>query len=295
VFVNDICAVYYILIYCLRIRKVIKMKKNILILIWLLTAVFCFGQSNFTRGEELFMQNNPAQASIFLENAVADDPAHVLAWLYLGISYEQLNRSDEAIAAYRRILPIAGNLSANIANNLGNVYFHRGNTEMAEQYYTQAIGFDSVYSRAYLGRANTRIKAGNLRNAITDYEQYLTLEPRSSQRARIEQLVSLIRAEFAAEERQRILAEEEARRVAEEREKQRIIAEEERERQRIAAEEERERQRVIAEEEARRLAEERQRILDAVSASLSSAADYSQGISSGAESVEGYDGEFILD
>jgi len=201
------------------------------------------------------MRNKPAEAVVFLENSIADDPARVMTWLYLGIVYEQLDRADEAIAAYRRILPAAGGLSANVANNLGNVYFQKGNTEMAEQFYTQAIGFDSVYSRAYLGRANTRIKAGNLRNAVADYEQYLTLEPRSSQRTGIERILTVIREEFAAEERKRILAEE----------------------------------------EERRLAEERQKLLDAVSASLQSAADYSQSISSGAESVEGYEGEFELE
>jgi len=222
---------------------------------FLLAAALSFGQSNFSRGEEKLMQNKPAEALVFLENAAGEDPANITTWLYLGIVYEQLNRPDEAIAAYRRILPTAGNLSANVANNLGNVYFQRGNTELAEQYYTQAIGFNSVFSRAYLGRANTRIKAGNLRNALADYEQYLTLEPRSSQRAKIEQLLSIIRADFAAEERKKALAEE----------------------------------------EERRLAEERRKLLDSVSASLQSAADYSQGISSGAESVEGYQGEFELE
>jgi len=231
------------------------LKKNTIFAVLALTAAICYGQSNFSKGEELLMQNKPAEAAVFLEIAAADDPAHALSWLYLGIVYEQIGKADEAIAAYRRILPMAGHLSANIANNLGNVYFHKGNTEMAEQFYTQAIGFDSVYSKAYLGRANTRIKAGNLQNAVTDYEQYLTLEPRSAQRPRIEQLVTLIRSEFAAEERKRIAAEEEARRIA----------------------------------------EEKQRLLDAVSASLQSAADASKGISSGAEGVEGYEGEFELE
>ena len=146
-------------------------------------------------------------------------------------------------------------MSANVANNLGNVYFLRGNPEEAERFYTQAIGHNAIYSQAFLGRANTRIKAGNLMSAVTDYEYYLTLEPRSSQRIIIEQLVNLIRSELAAEEMRRI----------------------------------------IAEEEARRLAEERQRLLDAVSASLQSAADSSQAMSTGAESVTGYDGEFELD
>jgi tetratricopeptide (TPR) repeat protein len=230
------------------------LKKPVFICIGLFFAVFCHGQSNFSRGEELFLQNKPGEAVVFLENALVDNPANITACLYLGIAYEQMQKADEAIAVYRRGLPNAGNHSANIANNLGNVYFQKGDMESAEQFYSQAIGFDAVYSRAYLGRANTRIKAGNLRTAVTDYEQYLALQPRSDQRGQIEQLVAIIRAEFAAEERKRLLAEE----------------------------------------EERRLAEERKKLLDSVSASLQSAADASQGISSGAESVENYDGEFEL-
>jgi tetratricopeptide (TPR) repeat protein len=231
------------------------MKKLMIVCALLASAVLCYGQSNFSKGEELLMQNKPSEAAVFLENAVAEEAANAAAYLYLGIVYEQLGKTDEAIAVYRRILPTAGNLSANVANNLGNVYFQKGNAELAEQYYSQAIGFDAVLSKAYLGRANTRIKAGNLRNAVSDYEQYLTLEPRASQRASIEQLMGIIRAEFAAEERRRIAAEEEERRVA----------------------------------------EERRQLLESVSASLQSAADLSRAISSGAESVEEYDGEFELE
>ena len=259
--------------------------------LWLLATVFCYGQSNFTKGEELLMQNQPAQAVSFLEIAIVDEPSRVAAWLYLGIVYEQLERNDEAIAIYRRILPLAGNLSANVANNLGNVYFQRGNTEEAERFYTQAIGFDSVFSNAYLGRANTRIKTGNLQDAVSDYEQYLTLNPRSSQRNNIEQLISLVRSEIAAAELKRIIAEEEERRVAEENQR---IAEEN---QRIAEEEERrvaeENQRIA--EENQRIAEEKQRLLESVSASLQSAADYSRGLSSGAEGIQAYEGEFVLE
>ncbi|MDR0302929.1 MAG: tetratricopeptide repeat protein [Treponema sp.] len=231
------------------------MKKIILAGFWLLTAFFCHAQTNLSRGEALLMQNKPAEAVVFLENAVSDDTSNTTAYLYLGIVYEQLNRPNEAVAVYRRALPIAGNLSANVANNLGNVYFQMGNNEMAQQYYSQAIDYNSVFSKAYLGRANTQIKAGNLRNAVSDYEQYLTLEPRSNQRPKIEQLISLIRSEFAAEERRKIFAEEEARMAV----------------------------------------EERQRLLDSVSASLHSAADLSKSLSSGAESVEQYEGEFELD
>jgi tetratricopeptide (TPR) repeat protein len=231
------------------------LKKIILAGFWLLVAVFCYAQENLSRGETLLMQNNPREAVVYLENAVSDDNSNAKAYLYLGIIYEQLGSHNEAVAVYRRVLPMAGNYSANVANNLGNVYFQTGNNEMAEQYYSQAIGFNSAFSRAYLGRANTRIKTGDLRNAVSDYEQYLTLEPHSKQKANIEQLVLLLKSEFAAEERRKI----------------------------------------IAEEEARRIAEERQKLLDSVSASLHSAADLSKSLSFGAESVEQYESEFELD
>jgi len=231
------------------------LKKIIIIGILLFLTVFCYGQSDFTRGEELLMQNNPAGAVVFLERALASDPANITTSLYLGIVYEQLGRGNDAIAVYTRVLPRAGNLSANVANNLGNVHFQRGNNIEAEQFYTQAINFNSVYPNAYLGRANTRIRTGQLLNAVTDYERYLLLEPRSNQKENIERLISLIRTEIATEELRRVMA---------------------------------------AEEELR-LAEERARLLESVSASLQSLSDSSRGISSGAESVENYEGEFVLE
>lgn len=201
------------------------------------------------------MENNPAQAVIFLERALGEDPANTLTSLYLGIVYEQLGRMDDAIAVYRRILPAAGNLSANVANNLGNVYFRRGDLFEAERFFSQAVAFDANKAAAYLGRANTQIMAGNLLNAIADYEQYLILAPNSSQRSNITQLINIIRSEIAAEEMRQI----------------------------------------VAAEQERRLAEERQRLLDAVSASLQSAAEAGQTISVGADGIEGRDWDIELE
>jgi len=232
------------------------MKKNLCaVLILVLASAWCFGQDSFTRGENLFMQNKPQEAVIYLENSITEDPAHVQAFLYLGIAYEQIGRTDEAIAVYRQVLGRAGDLTANIANNLGNAYFKKGSITEAETMYTQALEADRVYAAAWLGRANTRIQKGSLRDAISDYEQYLRLEPRSSQGPSIERLVAYIKAEFAEAERQRL----------------------------------------VAEEIARAEAERRQRLLDEVSASLQGAAGASQGLSAGAEDVEEYEGEFELE
>lgn len=230
--------------------------------LWLCVTVLAGAQANFTKGEALFMENKPREAVAYFENAIADDPAHVLAYLYLGVVYEQLDRTDEAIAAYRKILDRAGNLTANVAANLGNAYFKKGDSASAEQCYTLALEADPGYAAASLGRANARVKAGTLRTAIADYELYLSLEPRSAKRADIERLVAFIHSELAADERRKLLAEETAR---------------------------------VEAERAKADAERRQRLLDEVSASLQSAADASQGLSSGAENLEGYEGEFELE
>jgi tetratricopeptide (TPR) repeat protein len=232
------------------------MKKNLIFAGFLFIAVsFCFGQDNFSKGEELFMQNKPREALVFLENCVAQDPAHAQAFLYLGIAYEQMERTDEAIAAYRKILPLAGALTATVSTNLGNAYFRKGNSELAELYYTQALEADTSYSVAYLGRANTRIKTGAIKDAADDYEFYLVLEPRSPKRTEIEKMIAFIREEIAVVERQRLLAEQAARAEA----------------------------------------ERRQRFLDELAASLQSAADDSEGLSTGAENVEAYNGDFELE
>ena len=241
-------------------------------------------ESAFERGEQLFMANKPQEALGMLEGVLIQDPAHVTASLYLGIIYQQLNRPDDAIAVYRKILPRAGNEAARVAFNLGNIYFRLENDEYAEEFYTQAIALDSAYAPAYLNRGNLRIKKGQLAEALPDYDLYLILEPRSPQRSRIEQLCALIRGEFAAAERRRVLAEEEA-------ERQRVRAEEEAERRRILAEEEAERQRKLAAEAEER----RQALLREVSASLQSAAEETMGSSAGIEEVLGYDGEFELE
>jgi tetratricopeptide (TPR) repeat protein len=216
---------------------------------------FLFAQNSFTKGEELFLQNKPSEALPFLEQAVAEDSAHVQASLYLGIAYQQVNKFDEAIAVYRKILPRAGNQAALISFNLGNVYFSRGNAAFAEQYYSQAISADPVFASAFLNRANTRIKTGMLQESISDYKQYLSLEPNSAKRSQIESLIAFIENEAAAEEQRKVMAE--------------------------AA--------VKAE------AERRQRLLDDVSASLQASAENAQGLSSGAENVQGYEGEFELE
>ena len=225
----------------------------------LLLFVFCVqglsSQAAFTRGEELFMQNKPQEALKYLEEAVSEDPAHVQASLYLGIVYLQLNRADDAIAAYQKILPRAGAETARIAYNLGNAYFSKGDSALARRYYTEAITSNPSHSSAYLNRANTQVKSGELENALADYEVYLSLEPGSPKRGQVERLMAFIREEFTQTEQRRFMAEEAARAEA----------------------------------------DRRKKLLLEVSESLQYVAEDSRGLSADFENVQDYDNEFELE
>jgi len=285
-----------------------------------LAAALGFGQSNFAKGQELFMQNKPSEAAVYLENSIVEDPTHVEAFLFLGIVYEQMDRTDEAIAVYRQIMGSAGKLTANVTTNLGNAYFKKDAIAEAETMYTQALNADMVYALAYLGRANTRMKRNALMEAVSDYEKYLLLDPQSPQRKPIELLIYKIKSDYTEVERQVMVAGEMARL---EELKQRLLDEVAaslqgaagggggggagaganvtviREAAPIDPEEaarlEAERRRMIAEEVARLEAERKQRFLDEISASLHGAAGASKGLSTGAEDIEGYEGEFELE
>jgi tetratricopeptide (TPR) repeat protein len=138
---------------------------------------------------------------------------------------------------------------------MGNVYYAKGSLTLAEDMYTQALKANPGYAAAYLNRGNARLSRQALQDAVYDYEAFLNLEPGSAKRGRIEQLISAIRADFAAAEQERIQAEAQA-----------------------AAE-----------------ADRKRRILEEAAASLQSAAEDTKGLSSGSEGVLGYEGEFELE
>ncbi len=236
--------------------EVAMKRKSVVVffLVLILTYVRAQTQNSFTKGEEFFLRNKPQQALPFLEAAVNEDPANVQAALYLGITYQQLGRFDDGITVLKKILPRAGDQAPIVAFTLGNLYFAKGNAAFAEQFYTQAITQNSMYGSAYLNRANAYVRLGNMLEAITDYEKYLSIEPASPKRPQVEQMIALLRQEIASAEAQKA-AQEAA----------------------VKAEEER-----------------RKKLLEEVAASLQEAAEETRGIQAGAEDVMTYEGEFEL-
>lgn len=177
------------------------------------------------------MENKPAEALEYLEAAAEDsagkttaegDATRVRAFLYLGIAYLQLDRVNDAIAAYQKILPRAGAETARVAFNLGNAYFFKGDFAAAARSYTEALAADPSYASAYLNRANALVKVGDLKNALSDYETYISMEggsvdgmpegpaAGSSKKEQVERLAAVIWEELTQAERFRVQAEERA-------------------------------------------------------------------------------------
>jgi tetratricopeptide (TPR) repeat protein len=236
-----------------------KMRERLRRFLWFFTAILLVlaafplaAQTNFKRGEELFMENKSAEALPFFEAAVEEDSANTKASLYLAMTYLQLNRTDDAIAAYLKALPRAGDETSRIAYNLANIYYNKGDIETAIDYYSRAIDADPANASAYLNRANALVRSGAPGDALSDYECYLILEPRSEKREQVGQLTAFINEEFAEADRQRLLEEQ---------------------------------RQIEAEDRARAEAERRQRILEEVSASLRAAEEEERELSAGTEAI----------
>ncbi len=247
------------------------------LLLLVVVSVGAVGSELFDEGSQALLYNRPREAATIFEQVIAAEPVNSRAYLYLALSYEQLEMYERAIATLERAESVPGADRGRIRFNMGNNYLHLGDAERAHAAYTAAIEANEVSTDAHLNRANLNVSLERYEDAIADYTRVLGLEPDHPQRERIERMIAMLQDHI---EQARIAAEEEARRQAEE---------------------ERRRQ----EEEARRLAEEqrkreeaearRRALLDNVLNSIDSSAEETENMSAGNEEIDTYeDDEFDI-
>ena len=194
---------------------------------------------------DLFKKEQYEDVLGLLEQAAKQNPDQMEGrdWFRYGYVLAAHDRESDAKAAYQKALSMDGSNSA-AANNLGNIFLHEGDLDMAEEYLCQAINT--------LRARENKVSSEYFAKSMALYEKNLhVVETRRKDAAR-----------KAQEERQRQLEDE--RRLEEEHQRQleeQRRLEEERQRQLEEARRlEEERQRQL--EEARRLEEERQRRLE---------------------------------
>ena len=222
----------------------------------------------FRQGEAAFLHNRPRDAVTILEQVVVSEPSNGPAFLYLAMSYEQLQMHERAVTTLRRAETIPGVDRSLVRFNLGNNLLRLGRTEQAVDAFTAALDTNPFSARALLNRANARIQIEAYGSAVDDYRSVLEIAPDHPQRAEILRMIALLTDHIEAER----LAAEEVERLAAEQERLRVEAEE---------------RRLAEEERLRQEAEERRRaLLSSVRDSLRTSAGETENLSAGRESID---------
>jgi tetratricopeptide (TPR) repeat protein len=218
--------------------------------------------SLLSRGEDAYLNDKPEDAVALLSQAVQEQPENARIYHYLGVAHQQLGNHERAVEVMREGVTknAAPELRASLYLNIGNSLYQLGDLGGAREAYAQAIGLRNSFARPYLNRANTIVasykeveqgqeKLQAFEQAIADYRRYLSLNPNTGQRTRIERMISLLQQDV----------DDTKERIAEQRRRE---------------QEERER---------------RQRLVDSVLNSLDSAEQESQSMSAGQENIEEYE------
>jgi Flp pilus assembly protein TadD len=134
-------------------------------------------------GRIRFTQQRFQEAADCFERALVLDPRSVKAENNLGLSYEGLNRTDDATSAYRKAIKWqqgSAHPSEQPLLNLGIVLLHQGQLPDAEQLLTQAatIAPRDANIREQLGHLYLQTK--ELPKAQAQFEQAIALNPKNS-------------------------------------------------------------------------------------------------------------------
>lgn len=249
------------------------------------TAAFFFIMpvlSAETEGERLFKNNDPSAAVPLLEQDITSGTASPDAYNYLGLAYYQTGQFDKSMDTFEKGLKVSGTNKKILSYNAGNSAFAAGNYAKADSYYSLALAASPDFTPALLNRANTRLKADDLQNALTDYTAYQQKKPDDPQKEQIGQIIGLIQAELDRRaEDAKVAAEQEAQRKEEE-------AKVQAEQQRIAEEKAAKEAEAKAAEEARR-----KKLLEDVANSLQDTS--TENMTSGTEDTIEYSSEPELD
>ncbi len=181
---------------------------------------------NYDKGLSLFCENKPAEAIIYLQQAVLETDVNPDVYNYLGLAYYQTGQYQKSLEVFQLGTGVSGTDKRRLYYNAGNSAFALGYYDRAEEMYSYALAANPSFASALLNRANARMKEQAYDNAILDYTQYIELEPESSQAESIRRLISLLTAEITTkkQEEERLAVEnerikQEQERVAEERRK----------------------------------------------------------------------------
>jgi tetratricopeptide (TPR) repeat protein len=242
--------------------------------------------NSFEEGERLFSGNRPAEAIPYFQKNLLEVDTNPLVYIYLGVAYMQTGQNTKALDTFIKGTTITGTNKKVLFFNAGNVCFTTQDYNKAIEFYTYAISADSLYAAPYLNRANSNFKLEKYENSISDYTNYLAIEPNSTQKENVQAMINALQNEINTQKENALrLAQEEEKIKAE----QERLAAEKAEQDKLAAQkaqEESENQAKLAAEKAAADTARRKKLLEEVAAELQQTE--STNLTSGTEGVIEY-------
>ncbi len=182
-------------------------KKNILctlITIFLFTGIYAQSQ-----GESLFKENKPKEAVQVLENEILNGLVTANTYNFLGLGYYQLGEYAKSIDAFNRGIAAQPTLAKTFLYNQGNSYYALKDYTSAIRCYSDVLKDNPTFYDALLNRANALLMASQLKDARTEYIDYIAKCPNDPQRPEIEKLIKALEEEIVRrEEEERLFAEQ---------------------------------------------------------------------------------------
>ncbi len=143
-----------------------------------------FIRNYLSYGSIFFERGYPAEAEHFLQLALQDDPDNSEALYGMGSIYLQQQKTDEARAAFERVIrlpPRYPGTLPNAWNNLGLLSARQVRTDEAIQYFKQAMQLDPDHLIALQNLGNAFRQAKRPDDAKTTLERALRLSPDSAE------------------------------------------------------------------------------------------------------------------
>lgn len=119
-------------------------------------------------------------------HAIEKNPNDVSAYTNRGVAYHRLGDTSAAIRDYEQALKLTPQSAAQTAmlhSNLSYAYYDRQNYDKALEEGNQAVALNGNLAQAHINLANARSKKGDYDGAMQDYKQALSLNPPRSVQA----------------------------------------------------------------------------------------------------------------
>jgi tetratricopeptide (TPR) repeat protein len=158
-----------------------------LLIIFLLTASFCFAQAQsqtqtspsqeqiYEQAKKLFEQGKYEEAIDRLDHAIEQDPKDKKAYVLRGASYDSIGQYDQAIADYTRAIEIDPEFVA-AYNNRGSVYITLEQYEKGLPDLNKALELNPKNANSYYNRAIIHTFLAKPAEVISDAHGYLDVE-----------------------------------------------------------------------------------------------------------------------